>query len=149
MELKNLFDPAVKQEIIVRINRLSPDSKGLWGKMNVGQMLAHLQVPIGVAEGTNKIKRTLFGRIVGPLAKSILYNTKPFKHSLPTDPSFVMIRNEKDFETEKQKLLEMVNNFTEANMVAETHPFFGKLTKEQWSIGTWKHLDHHLQQFGV
>ncbi len=149
MELKNLFDPAVKHEIIVRINNLTPDSKGLWGKMNVGQMLAHVQVPIGVAAGTNKIKRTLFGRIVGPLAKPILYNNKPFKRSLPTDPSFVMIRNEKDFETEKQKLLEMVNNFTEANTVVEIHPFFGKLTKEQWSIGTWKHLDHHLQQFGV
>ena len=149
MELKSLFVPAVKQDIIVRINKLTPDSKGLWGKMNVGQMLAHLQVPIGVAEGTSKIKRTIFGRIVGPLAKSILYNNKPFKRSLPTDPSFVMIRNEKDFETEKQKLLEMVNNFTEANMLVETHPFFGKLTKEQWSIGTWKHLDHHLQQFGV
>jgi hypothetical protein len=149
MEVKNLFDPAVKQEIVIRINKLTPDSKGLWGKMNVGQMLAHVQVPIGVAEGTNKIKRTLFGRIVGPLAKSIIYNNKPFKRSLPTDPSFVMLGNEKDFETEKQNLLGMVSNFTENTIVNEVHPFFGKMTKEQWSIGTWKHLDHHLQQFGV
>jgi Protein of unknown function (DUF1569) len=149
MEVKNLFDHAVKQDIFIRINKLSPDSKGLWGKMNVGQMLAHLQVPIGVAEGTHKLKRTLFGRIVGPLAKPILYNNKPFKRSLPTDPSFVMFGNEKDFETEKQNLLSMISNFTEENIVNETHTFFGKLTKEQWSIGIWKHLDHHLQQFGV
>ena len=149
MEVKNLFDPSVNQEIIVRINKLTPDSKALWGKMNVGQMLAHLQVPIGVAEGTNKIKRTLFGRIVGPMVKSIIYNEKPFKRHLPTDPSFVMINSEKDFETEKQKLLEMVSNFSEKNIVNEVHPFFGKMTKEQWSKGTYKHLDHHLQQFGV
>jgi hypothetical protein len=149
MEVKNLFDSAVKREIIDRINKLTPDSKALWGKMNVGQMLAHVQVPIGVAEGTNKIKRTLFGRIVGPLAKPVIYSNKPFKRSLPTDPSFVMIGNEKNFEVEKQKLLEMVSNFSEKNIVNEVHPFFGKMTKEQWSIGTWKHLDHHLQQFGA
>ena len=149
MEVKNLFDPAVKQDIVIRINKLSPDSKGLWGKMNIGQMLAHVQVPIGIAEGTHNVKRTLFGRIVGPLAKSMIYNNKPFKRSLPTDPSFVMLGNEKDFEIEKQNLLEMVNNFSETTIVNEVHPFFGKMTKEQWSIGTWKHLDHHLQQFGV
>lgn len=149
MEVKNLFDPAVKQEILVRINKLTPESKALWGKMNVSQMLAHLQVPIGVADGTQKLKRTLFGRIVGPMVKQTLYNDKPFKRNLPTDPSFVMVNSEKDFETEKQKLLSIVSNFSEATIVNETHTFFGKLTREQWSKGTWKHLDHHLQQFGV
>ena len=148
MELKNLFDPAVKQEIINRINKLTPDSKALWGKMNAGQMLAHLQMPIGVADVTHQLKRTFFGRIVGPMVKSILYNEKPFKRSLPTDKSFLMT-DRKDFEKEKQKLLQMIGHFSETNIVNETHTFFGKLTKEQWSKGTWKHLDHHLQQFGV
>ena len=148
MEVKNLFDPAVKQDIIDRINKLTPESKALWGKMNVGQMLAHLQMPIGVADGTHQLKRTLMGRLIGPMIKSILYNDKPFKHDLPTDKSFIMT-DPKDFEKEKQKLIQMVSNFTEANIVNETHTFFGKLTKEQWSKGTWKHLDHHLQQFGV
>ena len=148
MEVKNLFEPAVKQDIINRINKLTPDSKALWGKMNVGQMLAHCQMPIGVADGTHKLKRTLFGRLVGPMVKSMLYNDKPFKRSLPTDKSFLMT-DPKDFEIEKQKLLAMVSNFTEAGIVNETHTFFGKLTKEQWSKGTWKHIDHHLKQFGV
>ena len=101
MVVKNLFDPAVKQEIIARINKLNPGSKALWGKMNVSQMLAHVQVPIGVADGSQKLKRTFFGRVVGPMVKSIIYNDKPFKRSLPTDPSFVMFGNEKDFETER------------------------------------------------
>ena len=149
MEVKNLFESAVKQNIVDRINKLTPGSKAQWGKMNVAQMLAHCQMPMGVAEGTHQLKRTLFARIVGPLVKSILYNDKPFKRSLPTDSSFIMHGEVKDFESEKQKLLLMVSNFSEANMVNETHPFFGKLTKEQWSKGMWKHLDHHLQQFGV
>ena len=148
MEVKNLFDPAVKQDIIARINKLTPQSQGQWGKMDVGQMLAHCQMPIGVAEGTHKLSRSLIGRLFGPFARKMLYNDKPFSRNLPTDRTFVM-KDSKDFEREKQKLIEMINQFTEQNMVNEPHPFFGKLTKEQWSKGTWKHLDHHLQQFGV
>jgi hypothetical protein len=149
MELKNLFEENVKQEIIIRINKLSVQSQPQWGKMNVAQMLAHLQQPIGVAEGTHKLTRTLFGRIVGPMVKSMIYNDKPFKQNLPTDKSFVMTSYEKDFEKEKHTLINMINNFKDENIVQEVHPFFGKLTREQWSKGTYKHLDHHLQQFGV
>jgi Protein of unknown function (DUF1569) len=148
MEVKDLFDPGVKQFIIARINKLTPQSKAQWGKMNVGQMLAHCQVPIGVGLGTNKISRSFVGILFGSLAKKMLSNDKPFKHHLPTDRNFVM-KDEKDFEKEKQGLLTMVNNFSETNIIDQPHPFFGKLTKEEWSKGTWKHLDHHLQQFGV
>jgi hypothetical protein len=149
MELKNLFDPTVKQEIIDRINRLSSQSEPQWGKMNVAQMLAHLQMPIGSAQGIHKLPRTLFGKIVGRFAKSVFYGNKPFKRNLPTDPSFVMTSTQKDFEKERQALINMIYNFKEDNIVNKTHPFFGKLTSDQWSAGSWKHLDHHLQQFGV
>jgi Protein of unknown function (DUF1569) len=146
---RNLFDPAVKQEIISRIEKLTPASVPLWGKMNVSQMLAHLELPVGVALGSHKLRRTLMGRIFGPMVKSMLYNEKPFKRSMPTDPSFVTFGQEKDFYKEKQVLLDMVGNFSETSMVDEPHPFFGPLTKEQWSKGMYKHIDHHLRQFGV
>ena len=149
MELKNLFDPRVKEEIIERINKLSPQSLPQWGKMNVAQMLAHLQMPIGSAQGIHKLPRTLFGRVVGPFAKSVFCGNKPFKRNLPTDPSFVMTNTQKEFEKEKQGLIALIYNFKEENIVNKTHPFFGKLTAEQWSLGSWKHLDHHLQQFEV
>lgn len=148
MEVKNLFDPAVKQNIIDRINNLTPESKPVWGKMNVGQMLAHLQMPMGVGLGVHKLPRSFAGRILGGLVKPILYNDKPFKRGLPTDKSFIKT-DQREFEKEKQLVIKMIGEFTESNIVDTPHPFFGKLTKEQWSKGTWKHLDHHLQQFGV
>jgi hypothetical protein len=55
----------------------------------------------------------------------------------------------KTFIEEKTKLLDMLNCFSENNMVNDKHPIFGKLTKEQWSKATWKHFDHHLKQFGA
>jgi hypothetical protein len=32
-----------------------------------------------------------------------------------------------------------------------THPhaFFGSLTPDEWAILMYKHLDHHLRQFGA
>jgi Protein of unknown function (DUF1569). len=149
MEIKNLFDPAVKQEIIDRVNQLSPLAKRQWGKMDVAQMLAHVQKPMEIALGTHTVSGSWLMRQILPLFKKSLYDEKPWKHGLPTDKTFVMIGALKEFEKEKNQLLDKINRFTENNMVSEKHPVFGKLTKEQWSKATWKHLDHHLKQFGV
>ena len=149
MEVKNLFDTNVKQDIISRLNKLKPQSQQVWGKMNVAQMLAHLQVPMGVALGTHTVKGNWLMKLILPFFKKNLYDEKPWKRGLPTDKTFVMTGQSKDFEKEKNTLLDMLHRFTETNMVNEKHPVFGKLTKEQWSKATWKHIDHHLQQFGV
>jgi hypothetical protein len=148
MEIKNLFDTSTKQEIIERIQKLTPESKALWGKMNVAQMLAHVQIPMGVALGTHTVNGNWLMKLILPLFKKALYDEKPWKQSLPTDKTFVMTGKAKDFEKEKNELLEKINLYTEDNMINDKHPVFGKLTKEQWAKATWKHLDHHLKQFG-
>lgn len=149
MEVKNLFESTVKKEIVDRINKLTPETVQQWGKMNVAQMLAHVQVPMGVALGTNTVKGNWLMKLILPLFKKNLYDEKPWKQGLPTDKSFIMTGKEKDFVQEKNQLLEKIDRFTENNMINEAHPVFGKLSKEQWSKATWKHLDHHLRQFGV
>jgi Protein of unknown function (DUF1569) len=148
MEVKNLFDPTTKQQIIDRINKLSINNTALWGKMDVAQMLVHCQMPLGVATGKHELKSNFFMRLIGPLFKKQLFNDKPFKRNLPTDKSFI-ITSQKDVEEEKKHLIEMINYFSTSTISSAPHPFFGKLSNEEWSKGTWKHLDHHLQQFGV
>lgn len=149
MEIKNLFDNLVKEELIERINRLTPETERKWGKMNVAQMLAHLQMQIEVAYGTRIVKGNLLMKLMVPLFKKSLYNEKPWKSGLPTDKSFITTGESKDFETEKNKLLGLVEKISETAIRDTPHPIFGKMTKEQWSNATWKHLDHHLKQFGV
>ena len=149
MEVKNLFDPSVKQEIIDRVNKLTAQTQRQWGKMNVSQMLAHVQMPILIAFGTHQPKGSFLLRLIGPLFKSKLWDENPYKRSLPTDPTFIMTNSEKEFEKEKSALLELIDKFTKESLVNEKHPVFGNLTKENWSKATWKHLDHHLKQFGV
>ena len=149
MEVKNLFEPAVKQEIEDRINKLTLQSQPKWGKMNVAQMLAHLQEPMAIALDGKTVKANWLMKMIFPLFKSKLWDDQPYKQNLPTSPSFITYGSEKDFENEKQGLLNMVNRFTETNIISDRHPIFGKLTKENWSKATWKHVDHHLRQFGA
>lgn len=149
MEVKNLFDPVVKQEIIDRIHKLTPETKQLWGKMDVSQMLAHVQLPIRIAYGTHQPKGSFLLKLIGPLFKSKLWDENPYRQSLPTDPTFVMTGSEKEFEKEKAAVLELIIKFSKENIPIDRHPVFGSLTKDNWSKATWKHLDHHLKQFGV
>ena len=149
MEIKNLFDAVVKQEICDRINKLTALTPHQWGKMDVAQMLAHVQIPMGVALGTTTVKGNWLMKLILPLFKKALYGEKPWKQGLPTDKTFIMTGQSKDFENEKNDLLDKINQISESNMINERHPVFGKLTKEQWSKATWKHIDHHLKQFGV
>ncbi len=148
MEVKNLFDPAAKQEIIDRINKLSAQTPHVWGKMNVSQMLAHIQLPLSIALGQRTIKSGFIMKLIFPLFKKQLWDTKPYKKSLPTHPAFIMA-DEKSFDTERNKLLDLLQHFETSNMATLVHPVFGKMTLEQWGMSNWKHLDHHLQQFGV
>lgn len=149
--MKSLYNPADNAAIVARIRQLSPESTSQWGKMNVAQMLAHCQVPLQVAFGELKLKRTFIGRLFGKAAKRKLSQDKPWDHNMPTDPHFI-VTDEREFSMEQQNLIPLVERFAKegpGGITTEAHPFFGKLTPEEWSNIQWNHLDHHLRQFGV
>lgn len=149
--MKNIFNPLHLQEILNRIEKLSPDSKSKWGKMDVAQMLAHCSAFQDIAMGQSHPARGWLGIFIGNLVKPMFYNDKPLAQNMSTIPT-ILIVEEKEFETEKEKLkgkiITFQNNGPE-KCTTHPHPFFGKLTPEQWGKGIYKHLDHHLKQFGV
>lgn len=149
--MQSIFNTEDKDEILNRIDELHPDSKPMWGKMGVSQMLAHCVVPTKVALGEATIKRNIFGVLFGKTAKKKLVSEKPFPKNLPTDPSFV-IKDVPDFYEKQQELKTVIEKLynTDKNALANRrHPFFGKLTVDEWGILNYKHLDHHLKQFGI
>ena len=149
--MKNLFDNAPYNELVERMNKLSVSSTAQWGKMNVAQMLAHCKEAFKVPLSEKEIPRMFAGRLIGWAIKKKLYNDSPWKQNLPTAPNFI-IKDERDFNNEKQQLMELVNKFHKAGPAGISkypHPFFGKFTPDQWGESMYKHLDHHLRQFGV
>jgi hypothetical protein len=148
--MKNLFDKDVHTEIVQRMSTLNPDSQRKWGKMNVAQMLAHCKEAFKVPLSDKKMPRMFLGLLVGWMIKSKLYNESPWKQNLPTAPNFI-IKDERDFEKEKQELTDLINRFYHGGpekVGLFPHPMFGTFTKEQWGQAMYKHLDHHFRQFG-
>ena len=149
--MNNLFTQTDVSNILSRLDKLTAESQRKWGLMTVDQMLAHCVAALKVANGEATPKRIFIGRIMGPIVKNNYLGEKPFPRSTPTDKTFI-IKDRRDFENEKQILKEQINKFAsggEAGVTVHPHSFFGRLTPLQWSIGMWKHLDHHFRQFGV
>lgn len=151
MLMDTIFNHLHAKEIVNRINRLSPNSQPQWGTMNVAQMLAHCSLFQDIAMGISFPPRGWLGRVIGGFVKPIFYNDKPFARNMSTIPT-ILIKDKRDFGTEKGKLKQKIIIFQQngpEHCTSYPHPFFGKLTSEQWGKGIYKHLDHHLKQFGV
>jgi hypothetical protein len=149
--MKNLFERETVDEVIVRIDKLQPATQRQWGKMDVAQMLAHCSAALDMASGGINPPRVLIGRLIGSLVKPIYTNEKPLSRNSPTDKK-LLVSEQRDFLREQEQLRLKVRQFCEggeAKCTRHPHPFFGTLTPEDWSRGMYKHMDHHLRQFGV
>jgi hypothetical protein len=150
--MKNIFDPKDTAEVIDRIQRLSPDTKPLWGKMAVGQMLAHCNVSYEMVYETKHPKPNSFKKfLLKQFVKNAVVGPKPYKRNSTTAPEF-RVKENKDFGAEKQRLIDYLNRtqqLGEAHFEGNESHSFGPLTKEEWNTMFYKHLDHHLSQFGV
>jgi len=153
MALPSVFNPSVTNQIIERINRISPETKPLWGKMNAGQMLAHCNVSYEYIFEPNKYKPAsgFMKLILKFLVKKVVVNEKPYKQGSPTGPDFKIV-GDKDFEAEKARLISFIKKTQElgaAYFDGKASQSFGNLTSIEWNNMFYKHLDHHLRQFGV
>ena len=149
--MNNLLNVSDVAAITSRIDNLTAGSQRQWGKMTVAQMLAHCTAALRVANDETHPPRIFIGRILAPFIRKTFFDETPFPKNTPTDKSFI-VTDQRDFDNEKKILKEQINKFCtggEAGVTKHPHSFVGRLTPQQWSIGMYKHLDHHLRQFGV
>lgn len=153
--MKNLFDSRWVQDTKQRVERLRPESDRQWGSMNPAATLAHCTSGIEMAMGVIRPKRApLPASIIGTLIKPLVFNNdKPMRRNSPSSPElFSTDPVPFDFQHERSRLLAAIDNFAAQGTAGCTqypHPFFGPLKPQQWAILMYKHLDHHLRQFGV
>ena len=150
--MKNMFDAATANEVKARIAQLRPDSERLWGTMSAAQMAAHCAVGMQMTLGDVNPPRIFIGRIIGPLIKRrALGNDEPLRRNSPT-AKVLVVSDARDLETERERLLGFIDRFVETGAEGCTkhpHAFFGPMTPAEWAELSYKHLDHHLRQFGV
>jgi hypothetical protein len=150
--MKTLRDEKCRAELIQRLDVLTPESKAAWGRMTVDQMLSHLvqagELPFveSVGDRSNFVSRNM----IKPLMLYLL----PMPKEIQTSPDMDQQQDGRKplgFDIDRASLTESINKIgtLPSDSTCLPHPFFGKLSARQWSKIGYKHIDHHLRQFGV
>ncbi|WP_119080718.1 DUF1569 domain-containing protein [Chitinophaga alhagiae] len=149
--MKTIFDHTIRQELTGRVNSLTGNNTGQWGKMNIYQMTKHCTVwnDWMLGRGWHTYKQELLGRIFGKMAlKGLVKDERPMKKNMPAG-SFAIKEKEGDVELQKKIWMEQIAAYGHFSNPAFIHNFFGKMTVNEIGIFVYKHLDHHLRQFNA
>lgn len=148
---KSVRDGVGVEKLISRVNQLNVVAMPLWGKMNPTEMLRHCNTTnLAILKWEGKIRKATFRqkwtkffwmKLMSTFPKNVK-GKKIFDMKGQVDPE--------KFEEERKIFIDMVRNFPGYQQpLSSPHPFFGPLNTSEWGKVIWKHLDHHLRQFGV
>jgi hypothetical protein len=148
--VRSILNEQDRAEIVSRMRSLSASSAGRWGQMSVVEMLQHLHLAARMTVGelpvpsSNKRAFQMF-----PLKHLILY-LLPFPKGAPTAPALKPVVAS-TFDEERTAVLELLERIGTGPRegAGPPHPLFGPLTWREWGVVTYKHTDHHLEQFGA
>ena len=146
----SILNESDRAAICSRVRSLSASSTARWGRMNVTGMLQHLRLSarmaVGELEVASKNKRVFQ---VFPLKHLILY-VLPFPKGAPTAPELLSGAGA-SVEEERAAVLALLDRIGTGprDGIGPAHPLFGSLSWSEWGSVTYKHVDHHLKQFGA
>ncbi|HJV37312.1 MAG TPA: DUF1569 domain-containing protein [Geothrix sp.] len=149
--MNSLFNPVDRDALARRFAELEPGAQRQWGKMDPAQMMKHCALALGDPLGDRQVKQLFLGKLITPFIRGQVFGEKPFRRNSPTDPIYV-VSSPQDFETERTRLATLIDRVVQrgaAKTEGRIHPFFGRLSGDQWGRLIYKHFDHHLRQFGV
>jgi Protein of unknown function (DUF1569) len=149
--MRTLANPSDYELLITRLRSISPQDTARWGRMNVSQMLLHLdeaiRVPLGdfeVSEHTSLVWQTV-------MKWAALWYPRAWPQNISTRPELDLCQRgiySDDFETARSGALTQLTRLYSARLQGVKHPFFGSLSRREWMRWGWLHTDHHLRQFG-
>ena len=150
--MKSLFESETHEQVLNRIENLTESTQPNWGKMEIGQMLKHCQIPFEIALGKIEMEANpgFLMKLMSKLFKPSMYNDKLWRRNMQTPKQF-LVTDPMVFAIEKDNLVALIDEFVplKDNTNWPEHPYFGDFTTEQRGKMQYKHLDHHLRQFGV
>lgn len=151
MDQLSLYDSDTYEHVLQRIDALSHDSQPGWGTMTAAQMLSHCAEILEVSNGKALQNSPWFVRLFKGVIRKQVVGPKPYPRSSATHPQYV-ISDPRDFSAEQKRLLEALDamKVEGPDGASKTvHALFGRMTADEKGWAMYKHLDHHLSQFGV
>ena len=147
--MKSIWQEESRREIGGRVGTLSWDRPAAWGKFTAPKMVCHLADSLKMAMGDLKVARKNLPIRYPPLKQLIIY-WAPFPKGAPTAPE-LLAREPREWSRDLgdvQELLERAASARTTDTWPE-HPAFGKLSTRAWGVLIYRHMDHHLKQFGA
>jgi hypothetical protein len=133
-----------------RVTSVTSASVPRWGRLDAAGMLNHLRqsalMALGELPVASRGKRAFQ---VFPIKHLILY-VVPFPQGAPTAPE-LLVRDSAPLDAIRAELLSLVARIGTGPREGDgaVHPLFGPLTYREWGVLVYKHMDHHLRQFGA
>lgn len=147
---KTLWDDEARASLLRRLDALTPQTAAKWGRMNAGEMLAHVVSGMGLGLGRIQAKprRSPFRR--WPLKYLFIYWI-PFPKGAPAPREIVTRGTPADWDANLAAVRACIAEIvaSDRNGSWPDHPVFGTLSGRAWGALGWRHLDHHLRQFGL
>jgi hypothetical protein len=148
--LPTLFDPRVRESILGRISRLTPDRKALWGRFTAPEMVCHMSSAL--RQGLGELQAgPPSGRFAWFPMNWIVIHVVPWPKGKAKSPPEFLATRPTTWETDVGRLRDLVER-SSARGPAGPWPAsleFGRISGRSWGVLEYKHLDHHLRQFGM
>ena len=146
----SILDDADRTAILQRIGSVANASVPRWGRMDAKAMLAHLRLSALMALGELPVackNKRVFQ--VFPI-KHLILHVVPFPKGAPTAPE-LLVSHAGSVEAIRSELMSLVERIGAGPRDGNgpSHPLFGPLSFREWGLATYKHMDHHLRQFGA
>jgi len=147
---KTVFSEAGREALLIRVAAIQTGTKPRWGKMNAVRMLRHITAQLEIALGELTCA-PIPGPFANPVVRWIAIDSPlPWPKGAPTAPELINLPTagvEEEQTRFRNKLAKVAARGPNGGF--SPHPAFGKLSTAQWGRLMWRHVDHHLRQFGV
>ena len=147
--MKSIWQDQSRCELNDRVGRLAWDCRAQWGKFTAPKMVCHLAESLKMAMGDLNVAPKSSPIRYPPLKQLIVY-LAPFPKGVPTAPE-LLARDPREWANDVadvQSLLARAGSARTTDSWPE-HPVFGKLSTRAWGVLIYRHMDHHLRQFGA
>lgn len=145
----------IKHDAMTYLMSIDPNTTAHWGVMNVHDMIEHMSDSFRIANGKDIHATILTDSDKLPRMHEFILSDKPMrentKNTLMADQA--PPHRHQELSDAYHELKIEINDFILCfeNQPNKTirNPFFGDLNYELWCALLYKHLLHHLRQFGI
>jgi hypothetical protein len=152
--VKSLSDPNCRQEVLVRLAKIRPDTPRRWGTMTAPQMICHLSDCFLGVMGDRPMEIPHGFSLLATMKWFVLYMPFQWPKGVPTRPEFDQQGGggtpPAQFDSDMRCLLDSVDKFTRQPRTFQfrPHPMLKEMPEKDWMRWGYLHSDHHLRQFG-